>query len=76
MTFRDDRRHLPPLQWVLLLTCLVLSALVAFQQSVIDDQGALIHLMSRDSSELAAIKTADANKTQRELPDQRDVIKK
>jgi hypothetical protein len=76
MTFRDNRRHLPVLHWVLLLTCLVLSALVAFQQSVIDDQGALIHLMSRDSSELAAIKTADANKTQRDVSDQHDMIKK
>jgi hypothetical protein len=76
MTIRD-RRQLPLLHWVLLLTCLVLAALVAFQQSVIDDQGALIHLMSRDSSELAVLKVADAaNKSSRELPRPRDIIKK
>jgi hypothetical protein len=76
MTFRDNRRQLPLLHWVLLLTCLVLSALVAFQQNVIDNQGALIHLMSRDSSELAAIKTSDAGKVQREVPGQHDILKK
>ena len=76
MTVCGDRRQLPLLHWVLLLTCLVLAALVAFQQNVIDTQGALIHLMSRDSSELAALKTADASKTPHETPDQRAVIKK
>jgi hypothetical protein len=76
MTFRDHRRRLPLLHWVLLLTCLVLSALVAFQQNVIDNQGALIHLMSRDSSELAAIKTADAGKVSHNSPEQIDTVKK
>jgi hypothetical protein len=76
MTVRGDRRRLPLMHWVLLLTCLVLAALVAFQQNVIDDQGALIHLMSRDSSELAVLKAAEATKTTRESPGQRETIKK
>jgi hypothetical protein len=76
MTVRGDRRRLPLMHWVLLLTCLVLAALVAFQQNVIDDQSALIHLMSRDSSELAVLKAAEATKTTRESPGQRETIKK
>jgi hypothetical protein len=76
MTIQGDRRRLPLMHWVLLLTCLVLAALVAFQQNVIDDQGALIHLMSRDSSELAVLKTAEAAKAPRESPDRRETIKK
>jgi hypothetical protein len=76
MIICDDRRQLPLLHWVLLLTCLVLAALVAFQQNVIDSQGALIHLMSRDSSELAVLKTADASKTAHDSPEQRDAVKK
>ena len=64
------------MHWVLLFTCVVLAALVAFQQNVIDNQGALIHLMSRDSSELAVLKTADAMKSPRGTPEQHNTIKK
>jgi hypothetical protein len=76
MTVRGERRRIPLMHWVLLVTCVVLAALVAFQQNVIDNQGALIHLMSRDSSELAALKTAEAAKAPHETPEQRDVVKK
>jgi hypothetical protein len=76
MTVRSERRRIPMMHWVLLVTCVVLAALVAFQQNVIDNQGALIHLMSRDSSELAVLKTAEAAKTPHESPGQREVIKK
>ena len=76
MTIRGDRRRVPLLQWFLLFTCLALAGVVAFQQNVIDNQGALIHLMSRDSSELAALKTAEASKTPRQTPDQREAVKK
>jgi hypothetical protein len=71
-----ERRRIPVMHWVLLFTCVVLAALVAFQQNVIDSQGALIHLMSRDSSELAVLKTAEANKAPHESPEPRDTIKK
>lgn len=64
------------MQWILLCTCVVLAAVVAFQQDVIDKQGALIRLMSRDSSELAVLKTAEATKTPRATPEQRETIKK
>lgn len=64
------------MHWVLLFTCVALAALVAFQQNVIDNQGALIHLMSRDSSELAVLKTADAMKNPHGTSEQRDTIKK
>lgn len=76
MTVRGERRRIPLMQWVLLFTCVVLAALVAFQQNVIDNQGALIHLMSRDSSELAVLKTAEATKAPHETPEQREAIKK
>jgi hypothetical protein len=71
-----ERRRIPMMHWVLLFTCVVLAALVAFQQNVIDNQGALIHLMSRDSSDLAVLKTAEATKAPHETPEQRDTIKK
>ena len=71
-----ERRRVPMMHWVLLFTCLVLAALVAFQQNVIDSQGALIHLMSRDSSELAVLKTAEATKAPHESSEPREVIKK
>lgn len=64
------------MHWVLLFTCVVLAALVAFQQNVIDNQGALIHLMSRDSSELAVLKTADLMKAPHGTPEQHGTIKK
>lgn len=76
MTIPGDRRRVPLMQWFLLLTCLILTALVAFQQNVIDNQGDLIHLMSRDSSELAVLKTAEGSKVPREIPEQREAIKK
>lgn len=75
MTVRGERRRIPLMHWVLLCTCVVLAAVVAFQQTVIDNQGALIHLMSRDSSELAVLKTADAMKTPHGTPEQRDTKK-
>ena len=64
------------MHWVLLFTCVLLAALVAFQQNVIDNQGALIHLMSRDSSELAVLKTAEATKAPHDGSGPREVVKK
>jgi hypothetical protein len=76
MALHGERRRLPWMQWILLVTCVVLAAVVAFQQDVIDKQGALIRLMSRDSSELAVLKTAEATKTPRQVPEQREAVKK
>lgn len=76
MTVLDERRRIPLMHWLLLFTCVVLAALVAFQQNVIDNQGALIHLMSRDSSELAVLKTAEATKPPHNGSEPREAIKK
>lgn len=56
MTFRDDRRRTPVLHFVLLATCLFLGGIIAAQQEIIANQGALIRLLSHDSSQLAVIK--------------------
>lgn len=57
--FRDERR-VPPLQWLLLLTCLTLSGIIVAQQEVIQNQGTLIRLMWRDSTDLAQMRIEKA----------------